>query len=94
MVENPRRKFATILLFAIIQAVAASFVVFLVMADTIGPAKPTKLADRLVAHCRGRDSIGGVTKTGGETTEGALQDELVHKANAVPTNYEIWKGRR
>jgi hypothetical protein len=88
------RKFATVLLFAIIQAVVASFVVFLVMADTIGPAAPTYFADRLVEHCRrGESSVGGVTtrSTGEGSAEDSLKDEVMPKENALPTDHEIWK---
>jgi len=44
-------KFATILLFTIVQSLIGSFVVFLIMADTLGPASPTYLADKLIAKC-------------------------------------------
>ena len=40
------QKFALILFFTIIQATLGSFVVFLVMADCIGPGNPTYLLDR------------------------------------------------
>ena len=45
------QKFAIVLFFTIVQATIGSFVVFLALADTLGPSQPTYMADRLVEKC-------------------------------------------
>lgn len=51
--------FALVLFFTIVQATIGSFVVFLVLADCLGPSNPTSALDRLTAklggflRCRG-----------------------------------------
>jgi len=45
------QKFAIILLFTVLQSTLGSFVVFLTLADCIGPSEPTYLVDKIVATC-------------------------------------------
>lgn len=44
-------KFAVILFLTIAQSTVGSFVVFLVMADCIGPSDPTRLIDQFISRC-------------------------------------------
>lgn len=46
------QKFALILLLTILQATIGAFIVFLTMADCIGPSDPTALMDRLLNWCK------------------------------------------
>ena len=49
-------KFALILLMTVIHATVGSFVVYIVFADSFGPAEPTKLVDSILAKCNSRSS--------------------------------------
>ena len=49
-------KFAIILLTTIIQATLGSFIVFISLADAVGPAEPTWLMDTIIAKVRGNRS--------------------------------------
>mmetsp|Transcript_13477 Transcript_13477/g.19413 ORF Transcript_13477/g.19413 Transcript_13477/m.19413 type:complete len:1143 (+) Transcript_13477:65-3493(+) len=49
------QRFATILFYTIIQATLASFVLFLVLTDTVGPAKPTSWVDSMTEMLCGKE---------------------------------------
>ena len=62
------QKFALILFLTIIQAFLGSFVVFLAMADSVGPSQPTYLVDRCLSmitnkHEQEEDVITSKTET-------------------------------
>ncbi|CAB9509808.1 dispatched homolog 1 [Seminavis robusta] len=86
-------KFATILFFTIIQSILGSFVVFLVLADTLGPATPTYMADKLCGVDTTPDeSTKASTKetkpaqVGGELADGSL----TKTPDASVMNNEMW----
>jgi len=46
------RKFATVLFMTITHSTIAGFIVFIALADSFGPAQPTKLVDRILLKCQ------------------------------------------
>jgi len=56
-------KFAQMLLMTIIHAIIGSFVVYLVLNDTFGPAEPTKFIDNICASLRGKNDKSEVSET-------------------------------
>jgi len=47
-------KFATILFMTILHAVIATFVIFLVLVDTLGPSQPARFVNNTIAKCFGK----------------------------------------
>jgi len=63
------QKFALVLFLTIIQSTLGSFVIFLTMADCLGPSEPTYMVDTLIARCRGKPDSSDAVKQHMDTSE-------------------------
>ena len=75
------QRFATILFYTIIQATAASFIVFLTLTDTMGPNRPTFLVDKVLEGCCGKDKDAEASPSKGVNTMSVEGGELGDKTD-------------
>ena len=87
------RKFAQILFYTILMATVGSFVVFLSLADSIGPSRPTyvyeKIAERCCAKGEGQQHDKGEYKAGETMSENKDVEEDVVSVSYLPDDISV-----